>query len=444
MTEFRPYQIEAGERMAATGRFLLADAPRVGKTAAAIFACEQVGAESILWVTTGSARVDHARAWERFAGRKANVIMKGTDAVQPGQLNIISYDLAAKRAAELMKHDWDAGVLDEMHKLKARDSGRTVAILGHFSRVVTPGIVSKCKHVFALSGTPAPNNYAELWPFLRAVLPETITGVNGKPVGYWDFAQRYTIIKDNGFGLKIEGSRNGQELKGRISKFTMRRTLADIAPDVPRLTSDIVELGSIESVKVLKTAEQDAALRTIGPAFDRMTHDQQDKLLAHVAKVADRKALRLTGLAKVPFVTDWLLDEMHDKLVIFAWHTEVLDELQAWMRKVKADHVRIDGSTPGQSRAGLVDKFQGDRNCRYFMGQILAAGEAIDLSAADEILFVESSWVPGQNEQACMRIVNVNKAVPTLARFATIKGSIDERVQKVAARKLGDIKGLFK
>jgi hypothetical protein len=74
------YQIKGATFLASSRRALLADEPRVGKTAAAIRACDLVNANAILWVTTGSARWDHAAAWARFSQKKR--------AIRPGSLTI--------------------------------------------------------------------------------------------------------------------------------------------------------------------------------------------------------------------------------------------------------------------------------------------------------------------------------------------------------------------
>ena len=77
------------------------------------------------------------------------------------------------------------------------------------------------------------------------------------------------------------------------------------------------------------------------------------------------------------------------------------------------------------------------------MIQIEAAGEAIDLSAADTVVFLDSAWTPGRNEQAMLRVVNTEKKRPTEALFATVEGTLDEHVQRTWARKANDITKVF-
>ena len=56
---------------------------------------------------------------------------------------------------------------------------------------------------------------------------------------------------------------------------------------------------------------------------------------------------------------------------------------------------------------------------------------------------LEADYVPGNNEQCAYRVVNVNKLVATLCRFASLPNSIDDRIQRINVRKVRDLKRLF-
>jgi hypothetical protein len=75
-----------------------------------------------------------------------------------------------------------------------------------------------------------------------------------------------------------------------------------------------------------------------------------------------------------------------------------------------------------------------------FIAQIAAAGEAIDLSAAAELLFVETTFVPAQMAQMAMRVTNLAKSRQVRVRVATIEGSIDDALQSSLMRKWSSIR----
>ena len=77
-----------------------------------------------------------------------------------------------------------------------------------------------------------------------------------------------------------------------------------------------------------------------------------------------------------------------------------------------------------------------------FVGQIQAAGTAIDLDATKRPIFLEQAWTPALNHQAIMRHIRVAKGgvlLPVLGEALAVDGSIDMAVQEVLARKTMDI-----
>ena len=56
---------------------------------------------------------------------------------------------------------------------------------------------------------------------------------------------------------------------------------------------------------------------------------------------------------------------------------------------------------------------------------------------------VESSWVPGENAQALMRLQNMNQTRKVAARFIGMADSVDQQVQRVIRRKTRDLSNLF-
>lgn len=423
-----PYQIAAAEFLAARKAALLADEMRVGKTGAAIRACDLVVALDVLWLTTASAKTDHARAWAELQQLERRI---SVDKVCDG-VTITNYD----RVARLPKTKrWDVLVCDESHKLKNRNAKRTKAVL-----LDPDALIGRVDHTWFLTGTPAPNDPSELWPMLRAAMPDAIPSKTGRPMNYWQFVDHYCQVKSNHFGLKIVGGKKLNGLRDRIRPFTLRRKLADVMKDLPAQSFELVYFDAGDALKELK-ADLEVELLA-----DLLTGDVEAdaRMLDRVGKDVQARIRRLTGLAKVGHVIEWAKDRLDgndDKIVLFAHHRAVLDGLQEGLRGFVP--ARLDGSSTAPGREASQQAFKCNKLCRVFIGQMQAAGEAIDLSAADEAMFVEASWVPKDNQQAAARVVNIGKKRPTFAWFATLAGSIDERIQRVVARKTADLAALF-
>jgi SWI/SNF-related matrix-associated actin-dependent regulator 1 of chromatin subfamily A len=434
MPTLYPYQREGAAFLASKGRALLADEPGLGKTAQAITALRQLEVPYFLVICPASVVGNWKREIERW---------------WPGNRgwNVISYDRATRDHGKVQ---WLAKggslVVDEAHYAKSSTAKRTQAIFG--KRCDGKGGLIECaSHCFLLTGTPMPNAPDELWPMLRAVMPESILGAKtGKPLAYWPFTMRYCQTRDDGFGIKIVGGKNLAELKARISPFYMRRRKAEVLTDLPPLTIDVLPLTAALPLSTLGEA------RLAAEALAARGIDGLAELAPHVATLR-----RLTGLAKVAPMVEWVKDQLDGgmrKIVLFAQHREVIEGLA---KGIATRHgaagtmtgfnevVTLTGASTQAQRQFAIDQFQDDKHggARVFIGQIQAAGTGITLTAASDLVFVESSWVPTENEQAAMRIHRIGQRNACTVRFASVAGSIDEQIAAACARKLETINAVF-
>ena len=409
-----PYQVEGAKFLATVKRGLLADEMGLGKSAQAFAACRELGAKSILVVCPASLCENWKREFERFWPEFA------------GTLCVASYN----KSDRLLRGD--VLILDEAHYLKTKTAKRTQAILGEKCDGVG-GLVSCATNVFLLTGTPTPNNPSELWPLLRAVMPSSIEAPTKtgklKPMAYWTYVNRFCVTQDTGFGLKIIKGKNLNELKTRIAPYILRRKKDEVLKDLPPIRFDTLALEGkarwpfAEDKAVAEALAQDgvAGLKAVAP---------------HVAQLR-----RVTGMAKAQAAVDWIkewFDGGGGKLVVFAHHRDVVNLISR-----EFDAATVTGDTPVDTRQREVDDFQNNPGCKIFVGQIQAAGTGLTLTASSDVLFVESSWVPAENEQAAMRVHRIGQRNACTVRFAMLAGSIDEDIQKAVMRKSQDIARLF-
>jgi SNF2 family DNA or RNA helicase len=419
MTEFiipalKPHQVSGAAWLAKKRHALLADEMRVGKTLTALEAARHIEAEDILVVCPAVARFNWARNIQEHLGRRPQIALRRSEP-RLGSIVVTSYDLAAQVADEY----WDLVILDESHYLRRCEAGRTKIILGK------GGLIHRATFAWFLSGTPAVNHYGELWQMLY---------VCGLYAGtYEDFLREFCVVFQGPYGTQIRGSKNHEKLKELMAGFMLRRKFAEIAPELPP-----IELSDYTIELPREAGPLDCpALRDALNAPDPMA-----ALEMQAPAVATLR--RYTGLAKVGQVAYLVraeLDENMDKIVLFTYHREVLEGLKRALMGFSPVSV-AGGDTPRQ-REQALRTFKDDPRCRVFIGQILAAGTAIDLSVASNALFVESSWVPGENAQAAMRLQNINQDRRVTVRFVGMAGSLDEQIQRVVRRKTRDFSNLF-
>jgi len=414
--QLKPHQETGAAWLASKRLALLADEMRVGKTLTAIEAAKRTGAKSILVVCPAVARFNWARSMSGWLRRPAYALTTAAEAELAPDLAAISYDLLE----HLPDRKYDVLILDESHFLRHLTAKRTGRVLGKDGRV------HRAKRVWALSGTPAVNYYSELWGLLY---------VFGIYRGSFDaFVEEFCYQRFTPFGWKISGNKNGAKLKTLLSDVMLRRKFADVAPELPPITVEeyLVECPqglAIEShpevTEALASRDPIAALEAIAPALSSLR--------------------RLIGVAKVDATAELVLDTLDgndDKLVVFAYHRDAINLLVKQVAGMGA--AVVDGRMSARRKDEQVTFFQRDPGCRIFIGQLIAAGTNIDLSVAVGAYVMESSWTPGENAQALMRLQNLNNAgEPKWARFIGMIDSVDEHVTRTVARKTRDLDRVF-
>jgi len=407
------YQRTGAAWLAGRKHALLADEMGLGKSAQAIAACDALGVKHIVVVCPASVVENWKREHIKFSTSRGVIVA------------VMSYDRMAKKLwSDELK--FDVLILDEAHYLKSHTAKRTKAIFGEKCDGVG-GLVERADRVILLTGTPMPNAPNELWPALRALFPEAITGTSGKPYSYFQFVSKFCKTRDNGFGLQIVGAKNHDLLREKLQPVMLRRTKAEVLPDLPEITFD--ELFVEGSIGVA------------GPEADRVREALEADGVEGLKRIAPHVATlrRLTGMAKVAPVVEWVkewLEGCDRKIVLFAHHRDVLDRLHECFWQIGA---RVVGDTSAAHRQKAIDDFQNDPNCRVFIGQNTAAGVGITLTAASDLLLVEPSWVPSDNAQIAGRIHRIGAVRGCQVRFVTLAGSIDEQISRVLARKTADL-----
>lgn len=437
-----PTQLSGALFLSRNNNALLADEPRVGKTGAAVIAADYNLDRDILIVTTASGRPVWRRAipqWSEFP-RPVRVLTQPPRADQKlDGVSIVGWGQIAEPAmrAALMSRKWCRVILDESHAAKNFEAKRTCAAYGDIEedgRVHWPrtGTIAQAKGVWCLSGTPLPHDPSDVYPMLRALAPERLLADLDR---LWPdvstqqaFIDRYCVYrmkKTSRFRSVrvIVNGKNLPELRDRMEGFVLLRTQKDVGIRPP--VYELLPLMVSEAVR--RKADGDLDSETVLAAIDAgNTRD----LEMHLGPLR-----RLTGTLKAQAVIQAVRDEFEsglDKIVLMYWHEEVGDILADALKDFGV--LRLDGSTPAPARGPIEQQFLNDKSKRVFLGQIVAAGEAIDLSAAAMLWFVEASFTPKDMKQASLRITNHTQTRQAIVRVCVLEGSIDEAIQSSLLR----------
>jgi hypothetical protein len=439
-----PHQVEGAKFLAERPFAILADQPRVGKTGTAIMATDAVGAVNVLVVTTASGRGVWKRGFDDWSifGRPLQVLTPKDKLRADTRVAVVGWPSVGDYSlrTQLLARQWDVLILDEAHYGKSFEAKRTQAVFGTIGfngRILKDFALSaKASLVWSLTGTPMPNSPFDLYPVLVSCAFDVLRADHDK--GWPDvtleasFKKRYCKVKPKKIGHGwaarwidvIVGGQNLDELRQRCEGLILLRTQQDVGIRAPIYETMPLIVSEAQRRKI------EAAAGDAREILRAVESGETKDLEMHLGPLR-----RLTGAIKAEAVVQAVKDEFEsglDRIVLAYWHKEVAEKLIAGLHEFGV--VGIDGSTPPAAREANVAAFQrGD--ARVFLGQIAAAGEAIDLSAACELIFVEMSFIPKDGKQMSLRITNHGQARQARVRVATLDGSIDDAIGASLLRK---------
>jgi hypothetical protein len=445
-----PTQLSGARFLASRQYALLADEPRVGKTGTAIMAADYIFARRILVVTTASGRSVWQRAWAAWSnfGRAVQVLTGGVKLSPLTDVAIVGWGgmKDPHLRTQLLARRWDLVISDEDHWAKSFEAARTKAFYGEMENdgrriLVSTSIAGKADRVWCLTGTPLPNSPLDAYPRLRVLAVDRLLA---NPERGWPDVTKFEAFRDRycvGHPLKVgrgawarwtfvvtEG-RNEEELQARIGDFMLLRTQADVGIREP-----IYETWPL-IVSDANRRATDAGIngKKVLAAADAGNTSELDMEMG--------PKRRLIGEVKARAIVEAVKEEFAgglDKIVLAYWHRDVGTILEEGLSAFGV--VKIDGATSSDSRAAAEMAFRREGKPRVVLGQIVAAGEAIDLSAAAELVFVETSSVPKDMKQMSLRITNHNQHRQPRVRVAAISGSIDDALQALLLSKWSSIR----
>jgi len=411
LPSLRAYQEEGVEDLLKKLRIwhgaLLADAPGLGKTAQAIMVANRLASEhhymgggefNVLVVCPASLRLNWLREIRTWTWQNAGFEILTYGEVVRNKQSCPSYSLI---------------VFDEAHYLKNPDAKRTKA-----------GLALVSFYKLYLTGTPVVNRPMEMYPILHSL---------GLKMNRTDYGVRYcggkliSVPIRGGHGKRrawdFSGASNTEELNKVLRQSVMvRRTKEEVLKELPRKVRQVLSMD-------FKSGES----REFRDRFSSLS------LAADIIQAAGKipftelaRERYNVAMAKLPYVLDFINDllEEEEKVVVFAHHRDVIDAI------VKAGEGRVSlvGGMTEKQKDAAVQAFQ-NGPARVFVGQIVAAGVGLTLTAARTVVFAELDWVPGNVIQAEDRLHRIGQKDTVRVFHIVAEGSIDARIVRAIVDK---------
>jgi len=336
----------------------------------------------------------------------------GIDSFDEYDLVLITYGVLRREIETLSQFFFDYVVLDEAQAIKNATTVTAKAVR-----------LLKARHRLAMSGTPVENHLGELWSIFEFLNP----GMLGKA----------TVFKAAEASALIPDSETCGILRTALRPFILRRTKAQVAPDLP---------AKLEETLLCEMKPQQKKL------YDELRDHYRAALLGELESVGINKMkiqilealLRLRQAACHPGLVDpkrrsepsakldvliaqltEVVQEGH-KALVFSQFTSMLSLVQERIRPLKFQYEYLDGKT--RDRQAHVEHFQNDPECSLFLISLKAGGLGLNLTAAEYVFLLDPWWNPAVEAQAIDRTHRIGQNRPVFAYRLICKDTVEEKV----------------
>lgn len=417
-TQPREFQIKGIEFLEASkGRALLGDDMGLGKTLQVLgYLALHPEIAPVIIVCPSSAKYEWQSQIEHHTKNLSCEVLSGRIPYQTKEkILVINYDILPYWEAYLLTLKPQALILDECHYVKNQRVKRTEA-----SRRIS----KVCQVIIPLSGTPIINRPSEFFPVLNMIRPSEFGS-------FWNYAFRYCAPKRafRGQGWDFSGSQRPEELHRRVSPFMIRRMKEEVLTELPPKQRIPIFIDLSNRKEYVQA--RDEFLTWYRKEKGEEKAEKAEKAEAFVRLGQLRKVV---AEGKLKAAKEWIqdyLDSTDGKIVVFAYHRAIFENLVEEYKKICAC-----GGGAGEARHEEVKRFQTDPKCRVFIGSIKADKEAITLTAANTVVFIEQGWTPGEHDQAEDRINRIGQQADSITAYYFLgKDSIDEYLWDLIEKK---------
>jgi len=434
----RPFQKVGVEYAVKNKKIIIGDEMGLGKTVMALASIRYMNLTPTLVICPNSLKYNWKREFEKWTQYKVCVIDSNTVLSNDFDVMVINYDIVKKQSENLGKMGFKAIIMDESHYLKSRKAQRTEAV-----RKLTKGI----DYLIMLTGTVILNRPIELTSQLEILSKLDSFG------GWWKFAQRYCDAHRSRFGLDVSGAKNLDELHTKLrATCYIRRNKSEVLKELPakqrcsitlpitnqseykKAEADVINYLRNESNVAVDFEQSISHLSEEEQREARKAQREQRAAAAeraeHLVKINMLKQLSVKG--KMKAAIEWVQDflESGEKLVLFAYHRETIDELS---KTFNCD--KIDGSVSAEERQKVVDRFQNDPNVKLIVLNLKAGSVGLTLTASSNVAFLEYGWTPAEHDQGEDRVHRIGQDNSVMAWYLSGENTIDHDIHDLIEEK---------
>lgn len=374
------------------------------------------------WERECSKFVPNLKILTIYGARRESMFKK----IKDSHLVMTTYALLRRDLDELLKHEFNAVILDEAQNIKNPNT-------------ITARSVRKLNTRFrlCLSGTPIENNLFELWSLFEFLMPGFLGSQHSFQRG---------IIKP----IKDGDEDTLSYLRNRVKPFILRRTKNEVAKDLPPKVETIhycnLAEGQLELYASLAKKLKDQVMQTVdekGIAKSQMSI--LDALLKLRQICCHPRLLKLdmpgvsTNLPSGKFdafqdlITE--VTEAGHKVLVFSQFVQMLHIVRNWLQINKIPFAYLDGAS--KDRFEQVERFNADPDIPIFLISLKAGGTGLNLTSADYVIHYDPWWNPAVENQATDRAHRIGQKSQVFSYKMICQNTVEEKILKLQDMKKG-------
>lgn len=344
---------------------------------------------------------------------------------------------------QFFDRNWDAIIVDECHKSLIGKSSRAKTVtktrLGMTRLKVREGGLR-----VALSGTPYRGKLEYFWGILN--------WLDSKKFGsYWRWVETYFEVDKSGYAWTVGELRSTMAAQFDIdhAPYMLRRTKSEVLPELPPKqyngsTLDPDNPDSMIGVWLEMTPRQQRM-------YDRLKRDTYVKLsggtLETKGALSELTRLKqfatmcwgyndvdiLEPIAKHSNKFDWLLEFLEEKegnpgkVVVCSQFTVILEAFAEALTKHRFPNYLLTGKTSQRRRLAVQERFQDpDDPVQVCLINVFAGGESINLDQADDLVFLDETFIPEDQLQAEDRCHRASRIHQVTIHYLRSLGTVEE------------------
>jgi SNF2 family DNA or RNA helicase len=325
---------------------------------------------------------------------------------------VTSYDMLKRDIALYEPMHFRYHILDEAQYIKnsTTQNARAVKLIRAAQR-------------FALTGTPMENRLSELWSIFDFLMP-------GLLFSYTKFRARFEQPI-----LRGQDARALERLGQMVSPFILRRLKRDVLTELPKKTERVLPA-------TMDTAQRQVYLATLQELRGQLIgggrlsgHSRMTVLamLTRLRQICCDPRLCCEGYTGESCKLEACMELVREaadgghKALLFSQFTSMLEFLRHRLEQEGIPYYLLQGSTPKEERARLVEAFNSDAT-PVFLISLKAGGTGLNLTGADVVIHYDPWWNLSVQNQATDRAYRIGQKNPVQVVRLIARDTVEERI----------------